>query len=156
MCTRSHLRAKAVCVYVYVHAYVHAGIFVLKLLLAAGILTGLPCIAVSLPKEVVSKREAEAVAQMETLLGGEEAATEPLKRKELKAATGKAYRALKARSMLYICTCYIQTTCVHVLYTYVHIYQYIYPCIHIHVYIYPYAYPCIHLQTICVRTACEE
>ena len=68
----------------------------LKLVLAAGSLAGLPCNAGCLPREVVSKREAEAVAQMETLLGGEEAATEPLKRKELKAATGKAYRALKA------------------------------------------------------------
>ena len=66
----------------------------------AGAVAGLPLDVSALPREVVSKREAEAAAKMELLLGGGEAnggtLTGTPKKKELKAATGKAYRALKS------------------------------------------------------------
>ena len=72
------------------------GLRVAKLLLGAGKLAGLPLDAACLPTEVVSKREAEAVAKMNVLLGGNDADTNgALSKKHIKAATGKAYRALR-------------------------------------------------------------
>ena len=73
------------------------GLRVAKLLLGAGQLAGLPIDSASLPTEVVGKREAEAVAKMDLLLGGEGAETDgTLSKRQAKAATGKAYRALRA------------------------------------------------------------
>ena len=73
------------------------GLLVLRLMVSTGRLAGLPIDAGCLPREVVSKREAEAVAKMNVLLGGDQEAPGSTRRnKEVKTATGKAYRALKA------------------------------------------------------------
>jgi len=73
------------------------GLRVVNLLLGAGQLVGLPIGWDCLPTEVVSKREAEAVAKMSQLLGSDDAeASVTLNRKQAKVATGKAYRALRA------------------------------------------------------------
>jgi len=73
------------------------GLRVAKLLLGAGQLAGLPIDSRCLPTEVVSKREAEAVAKMSLLLGGDDAEMGgTLSKKQAKAATGKAYRALRS------------------------------------------------------------
>lgn len=73
------------------------GLRVVKLALLSGKIAGLPIDGSCLPKEVVSKRELQAVAKMETLLNlSEPEITGTLNKRQQKAATGKAYRALKA------------------------------------------------------------
>ena len=78
--------------------HIEDGMKVVKLLNAAGRLVGLPLPhSLCLPKELVSKAEAEAVAAVDLLMSSEAPPSPAASRKGLsaKAATGKAYKALR-------------------------------------------------------------